>query len=99
MKWYEKFKVGQKVRVVKKVTSWRLDNYNGDGHTGRGATWVSDMDKTIGKVSTIIFIDTDVGYRLETRKDTHYKYNYWYPVESLEEVNVKGRQLLFSFME
>ena len=99
MKWYDKFKVGQEVRVVEAITSWRFDNWNGDGYTGRGAVWTPDMDKTIGKVFTIIFIDSDIGYKLETRKDTYYKYNYWYPAESLEEINVKGRQLLFDFME
>lgn len=98
MKWFERFKAGQEVRVVKAITSWRFDNFNGDSLTGRGATWVSDMDKTIGKVFTIIFIDSDIGYRLETREYTHYKYNYWYPAESLEEINVKGRQLMFNFM-
>jgi hypothetical protein len=98
MEWFNKFQVGEKVKVVKKVTSWQFDSYNGDGLTGRGASWSEDMNKTIGKVFTIISIDTNIGYRLETDKSTQYKYNYWYPVESLEEKNVKGRQLLFKFM-
>lgn len=83
MKWYEKFKVGQNVRVVKKVMNWHFDKYTG-GSRGRGADWVYGMDKTIGKVYRIVRIDADVGYRLETDKVPPSKYNYWYPVESLQ---------------
>ena len=96
MKWNEKFKVGQRVKVVKKIESWRFNNFSG-GYGGGGADWVSGMDKTIGKVFKIINIDTDIGYRLGTKKFTYSPYNYWYPIESLQ-VSV-GEQLLFNFME
>ena len=96
MKWYEKFKVGQEVRVVRKTAKWRFDNWEGCGLSGRGAEWTGDMDKTIGKVYEIIEINTDVGYKLATMKDTHYEYNYFYPIESL--ACIVGRQLEFAFM-
>ena len=94
MKWYEKFKVGQKVKVVRKVDVW---SFNERG----GASWVSGMDNTIGKLYEIVQINKDVGYQLltdETAGDTFYYYpmNYWYPLESLG--HIKGEQLLFSFM-
>lgn len=89
MKWYEKFRVGQKVRVVKKVAAWKLP--------GGGTTWNSRfMDRSVGRVYKIVEIHKGTGYRLETRKELNYAF--WYPVESLEEINVKGKQLLFNFM-
>ncbi len=91
MKRYEKFKVGQKVRVVEKVQRWR---FNGGG----GADWAYQMDKTIGKVFEIIEIDKYIGYRLETRDFNNYDFNYWYSVESLQKSVLVGEQLLFSFM-
>lgn len=97
MKWYEKFKVGQRVRVVKKVVRWRYDNYSGDGYTGRGASWVVDMDGSIGKVYKIIDIDSDVGYLLEPDKRAFNQGGYWYPVEALR--GLVGEQLTFSFYE
>lgn len=100
MRWYDKFKVGQRVKVVKKIGSWRFAGFcNGNGFTDRGATWVWDMDKTIGGVFEIVKIDSNVGYRLGTKESVGYDYNYWYPVESLEAENVKGQQLLFNFMK
>jgi len=89
MQWYEKFKVGQRVKVVKKTGDWNYGIRNGwnlDGH----------MDNTIGKVYEIIRINNSLGYLLATGKQTGQ--DFWYPVESLEEINVKGRQLLFDFM-
>lgn len=96
MKWYEKFRVGQEVRVIKKVITWHFENFIGHGMAGRGASWVYDMDKTIGKVLEIVEIDKDVGYRLDTIKE--FGYNYWYPVEALQESVLVGEQLLFGFM-
>ena len=92
MQWYEKFKVGQQVKVVKKIVMWKFD----DG--GRGCSWTVNMDETVGKVYEIIVIDKDVGYQLNTQlsdRYNDYKYDYYYPVESLAGV---GGQLLFSFM-
>lgn len=99
MKWYEKFKVGQEVKVVKKIASWTFVN-------GGGTSWTSpEMDKTIGKTYKIKTVKKTVGYQLLTEKDFPYEhddmggeigFNYWYPVESL--ACVKGEQLLFNFM-
>lgn len=87
MWWYEKFKVGQKVKVVKKVATWRYgSNY--------GISWNNFlMDKTIGKVYKISEINKDVGYRLRTSVIDGS--DYYYPVESL--AYVKGEQLVFDF--
>ena len=87
MNWYEKFKVGQKVRVVKKVNHWD------------GADWVTEMNQTMGKVYKIVQINKGVGYRLSTQIRVDFSrtlWDYYYPVESL--ACVKGEQLLFSFM-
>jgi len=89
MAWFDKFKVGQEVKVVRKIDSWRA-------YGGLGVSWNSDMDKTIGKAYKIVYIDKHCGYQLQTEKDTYHEYNYWYPVESL--AYVKGKQLLFNFM-
>lgn len=99
MKWYKKFKVGQEVRVIQKVSYWRLPE-------GGGSSWNPRyMDKTIGKVYKIIEIKKQTGYKLFTQIDagdnSHVLYrfvDFWYPAESLEEINVKGKQLLFNFM-
>ena len=91
MKWYEKFKVGQKVRIIKKVSTWILPG-------GGGTKWSSRyMDGTIGKVYEIRRIDRGIGYQLGTGIEGGM--NYWYPVESLAPERVKGEQLLFSFMK
>jgi hypothetical protein len=98
MEWFEKFKVGQEVRVVKKVPCWVLPD---DG----GTNWNNEyMDKTIGSVYKIIRIDDFVGYLLFTQISVVSEgytclFDYWYPVESLESVNVKGQQLVFNFMK
>ena len=90
MKWYEKFKVGQKVRVIKKVLVWRLPG-------GGGSGWNSCyMDKTIGNVYEIRKIDKHTGYQLWPEGKAGM--GYWYPVESLAPERVKGQQLLFNFM-
>jgi len=88
MKWYEKFKVGQEVKVTKKVIVWRFPN---DG----GCSWARGMDETVGKIYKIVDIDVHIGYRLDT--DSKVEYDYWYPVESLQ--GMAGIQLLFNFME
>ena len=90
MKWYEKFKVGRKVRVIKKVRVWKLCG-------GGGTCWNSAyMDKTIGNVYEIRKIDKHIGYQLGTRGEV--PMDYWYPAESLALDRVKGEQLLFNFM-
>lgn len=83
MQWYEKFKVGQKVNVVKRIDSWL------------GASWVKKMDGTINKTYEILDIDEYIGYLLSTTNDVGR--TFWYSVESL--AYVKGQQLLFDFME
>jgi len=71
MKWHEKFKVGQKVKVIRKIKYWN------------GVSWNSgQMDNTIGKVYTIVQVDEKYGYQLQT----HNIYGYWYPLESLSYV-------------
>jgi len=96
MKWYKKFKVGQEVKVVRKINVWQFDNHRTGFLMGRGASWATEMDMTIGKIFKIVNIDTDVGYRLETRKVNSIGYNYWYPVEALQAL--AGKQLEFGFM-
>ena len=92
MEWYNKFKVGQGVKVVKKVVRWKFDN-------GGGAGWNTGgfMDKTVGKVYTIVSIDNYIGYLLSTRDAVGS--NYWYPVVALQESVKVGEQLLFDFMK
>lgn len=92
MKWYKKFKVGQEVRVVEKVVIWRFDNGGGAGWNINGT-----MDKTVGKVYTIISIDNSIGYLLNTKEAVGS--NYWYPVDALQESVKVGEQLLFDFMK
>lgn len=90
MKWFEKFKVGQKVKVIRKATHWI--------YGGTSVSWNSEaMDKTIGKIYKIDFIDKSAGYRLSTGVELGF--DYYYPVESLASVKVKGKQLLFNFMK
>ena len=95
MEWYKKFKVGQKVKVVKMVNNW---NY-----AGRQIGWSSKyMDRTIGQIYKIIKISGESGYSLQTQIPTDYGvglYDYWYPAESLESPIKVGEQLLFSFMD
>ena len=93
MNWYEKFKVGQEVRVVKEVPHWEFPN-------GGGCSWnneINKMHKTVGKVYKIIDIDKFTGYQLDTGNELGM--DYWYPVDSLDSVSVVGRQLLFEFYE
>jgi len=94
MKWYEKFKVGQKVKVVRKIVEWTFPN-------GSGCSWFSeDMDGTIGKLYKIIEVSKNIGYRLHIQipfNGVGESYDYWYPVESL--AGIKGEQLTFAFMQ
>ena len=83
MKRYEKFKVGQEVRVVRKIAVWQ------------GASWVSGMNKTMNKIYKIKDVDEYIGCLLDTANDAGR--SYWYSSESL--ACVVGQQLLFSFME
>lgn len=89
MKWYEKFKVGQKVKVIKKVPQWKYKH--------NFIPWAGSMDGTIGKFYEIIDIDASVGYKLYTNLGV-WGDNYWYPAESLAPAIIKGQQLLFNFM-
>lgn len=93
MEWHKKFKVGQEVKVTKKIQSWD------DGIFG--TSWDDRyMDKTIGRVYKIKKISPILGYQLLTENDFPLdSFNYWYPVESLEAVITKGQQLTFDFME
>lgn len=85
MKWFGKFKIGQKVKVVKKIGQWN------------GVLWAEkNMNRTINKTYKIIQIDPTHGYQLFTEGEFRFGQNYWYPEESL--VCVKDTQLLFNFM-
>ena len=84
MKWYEKFKVGQEVKVTRKTGNW---NY------GESASWVYQMDTTVGKVYKIERIDKYFGCRLAST-DGPFS-GYWYPIEALQIIT--GQQLLFEF--
>ena len=86
MEWYEKFKVGQEVKVIRKTGNW---NY------GEPASWVPQMDSTVGKVYKIRRVDKSIGCQLTLTAEN--LCNYWYPAEAL--VGVKGIQLLFKFYE
>jgi len=88
MQWYEKFSIGQEVRVVRKVDDWSY---------GYGASWVDGMNQTINKVYKIIQIRTNVGFQLNTGDNDKWIPDYWYPAEALADV--KGQQLLFNFMD
>lgn len=94
MKWSNKFKVGQEVKVVKKIASW--DYAQGYGRTD----WVDDMSQTINKIYKIIEINERIGYKLHTQLKTrsfsfpNTLYDYWYPVESLQACVSVGQQLL-----
>jgi len=89
MNWYEKYKVGQKVKVVKKVESWGYPDYQ------YGATWACAMNETIGNVYEIVKIDKKIGIQLST--NFRLLTSYWYPVESLADAKVKGEQLYFDY--
>lgn len=83
-----RFKVGDRVKVIKKVQYWKVCSWND-----------TYMDKTIGRVYKIILVREDRGdYRLETKIEGKRcdDYNFYYPQESLQRVN---EQLLFSFMK
>jgi len=104
-----KFKVGQRVRVVKKIDSWLLD--------GVRTRWDGFMDNTIGRIYTIIGISVsksspNLGYILNTAQDLKHLYgnewNSYYPEErwnfnylpeSLELEIAVGQQLEFDFMK
>ena len=82
-----KFKVGDKVKVIKKVEDWKMCSWNN-----------IYMDGTIGRVYKIILVREDIGdYKLETKIEGKRcdDYNFYYPQESLQSVN---EQLLFKFM-
>ncbi len=77
-------KVGDKVKVVRR--SIRGELY-----------WSPSMDRTIGKVYTVLEISLQWGLRLNTELDT--SYNYLYPPKGVSKIKIRGQQLLFNFME
>lgn len=81
-----KFKVGDKVKVVRKSIRGQ----------GQEVYWNHFMDKAIGKVYTVLEISGGGNLRLNTESDTFY--NYLYPPKGVEKVIIKNQQLLFSFM-
>lgn len=94
--WTPKYKVGQEVRVVKKIDTW---HYNGHG---MGWNKSGTMKGTIGNVYTIIDIEKGCGYQLNTQVGMELgsmKWDFWYPDESLKLKSVKGEQYLFDFMK
>ena len=95
----KKFKVGQRVRIIKKVDSWTYYGIRTPWWAG-----LNDNNDGIGNVYTIIAIagkggiDFCSGYRLNT-ETFECDWNAFYPEESLEAEIEIGQQLLFSFME
>ena len=91
----DKFKIGQRVKVIKRIYRWSYNNQE--------TPWDDIMDNTIGKVYPVIEIhdgstpNSCVGYRLDTSYDIDWAA--YYPEESLKAEIVVGEQLLFSFME
>ena len=92
-----KYKIGQKVKVVKQISWWNYGRYT--------VGWIPPMDRTLNKTYEIIEIDkTCYGYRLNTRINVVKSIdwdasteNFWYPEESLKPINTR-KQLLFKFM-
>ena len=89
-----KFKVGDKVRVLRASTAEERDLWVG--------SWVSySMDKYIGEIHTIRNIFT---YSTDSVPNPEYvtyglRGGYIFPEFVLQKVNEVGKQLLFSFME
>ncbi len=78
-----KFKVGDKVRVIRKSI-------------GSEIFWNSTMNKTIGKVYTVLEITSMKNLILDTEKDI--SLHFAYPPKGVEKVVIKNQQLLFDFM-
>ena len=72
------FKVGQKVRVARRANNfeygWRL-------------VWIRDMSDAVGKVFTILYMDKNLGVRLDTTGGTC-----WFPFTVLEAVDAKKKE-------
>ncbi len=91
----DKFKIGQRVRVVKRVNGW--------SYYGKHTPWDDKMDGLIGLEFTIIYISKVddfggcSGYRLNTQEKI--EWDCWCPEESLKAEIVVGEQLQFDFME
>ncbi len=79
-----RFKVGDRVKVIKKFSLGRF-------------RWQPSMDRTIGKVYTILYISKLKTYYLDVSKDIGM--NWYYIFESLEPEMVIGQQLEFEFMK
>ena len=83
------WKIGQLVKVVKKVQGWR------DKSAEFYTDWISDMDKCIGNVYKIVAIEQE-GYKLNT-SEIGCDYNYYFHPDSLS-LYLPNSQLLFGFM-
>lgn len=87
-----KFKVGNKVRVLRASTDEEHDLW--------GDSWVEGMDENIGKVLTIDYIYCDEWQKeYEYCKCTMGESGFAYPEFVLENEIQVGQQLLFDFME
>jgi len=91
-----KFKKGDRVRVVRKLTkstlSIRASIYS--------LYWNPNMDATIGKVYTIVGVTYLGRYTLNTKIwYDGFQYNFCYLAESLEPEIAIGQQLEFKFMK
>lgn len=79
-----KLKVGDNVKVMRRSSPDEIH-------------WNLLMDKTIGKVYTVLAIHYRGMLRLNTKLDIGY--NFLYPPKGLKKVTIKNQQLLFDFME
>ena len=78
-----KFKVGDKVKVIRR--SIQDEVY-----------WASSMDKTIGGTYIVLGISKRGNLLLDT--STVIGYDYHYPNKGVCKITTKGEQLLFDFM-
>ena len=79
-----KFKIGDKVKILRKSTD--------DEHDLWGDSWVGEMDKGIGTVATIEYVDCNNRFPYPK-----YQLNFTYlnfPEFVLQKVVVKGQQLM-----
>ena len=79
------FKVGDKVKVMRRSTSDEV-------------YWGYPMDKSIGKVYTILCITSSKNLLLNTNIDSNLRYDFYFPPKGVKAYR-KNQQLLFSFME
>ena len=87
-----KFKVGDKVRVLRASTDEEYDLW--------GDSWVDEMNEAVGKVLTIDYIYcSDYQEEYKYCKYSLVENGYAYPEFVLQNDMQVGRQLLFEFME